>query len=593
MQPARTRMSGVTVAVALLATLTSVAHGGARVPATARPVRRRRRPSPAARLIVPFGAPDGYLFTVRPGRDRHAARRRCHAADARRRHLARRGHRGGPALAARLRRRGQPRRGRPQPPAARPEPPTRCASRSTRSARSACRRPRRRRSRQILIIDTGLDVTHPDIAARARGHDGAREPPGRVRRRRRRRVARHGRRVDHRRRRRRGGRPGRLPGGHDRDVGREHAPAGRAASPAAASTAPSIVAGLDWAIPHHYDIVSMSLGSPDGTYAEYLAVERAIAHGILVVAAAGNEAQSPTATRTRTSTRPRTSTCSASPRPTPTGAWASFSNFLPTNDVSAPGRRRLRRHREGLRHHGRRQATPTCDPLPGLAQPGWCQVDGTSFATPITAAAAAWVWSARRGLTRCSWPTCCAAGARPGQGPGGRVRRAVRLRPARRRRGRCRRRRPRATCSSRTATSRWSPARAASARLQRAILRATPAPRPHHRVGRLREGLRGRLPRRRAARREAAEAGPPAPRRRPPQRRPERLRLLGVDGARRPARHDGDAARAARLLDAARCDQRLAVDQAEARHAPRLRRGVRPGGERLRRHATRSPSSRS
>ena len=65
MQPARTRMSGVTVAVALLATLAPLAHAGTRPGDRPGPPRPGQHPGP--RLIVPFGAPDGYLFTVRPG----------------------------------------------------------------------------------------------------------------------------------------------------------------------------------------------------------------------------------------------------------------------------------------------------------------------------------------------------------------------------------------------------------------------------------------------------------------------------------------------------------------------------------------------
>ena len=158
-----------------------------------------------------------------------------------------------------------------------------------------------------------------------------------------------------------------------------------------------VVAGLDWAISHHYDIVSMSFGSPDGTYSEYLAIERAIAHGILVVAAAGNEAQSPPGD------------------PNPYEYPAAYEHVLSVAASDADRRvgvvlelpadqrrvrarrRRLRRHRAGLRPHRRRQVHAHLRSAPGLAQPGWCEVDGTSFATPITAAAAAWVWSARRG----------------------------------------------------------------------------------------------------------------------------------------------------------------------------------------------------
>ena len=177
-----------------------------------------------------------------------------------------------------------------------------------------------------------------------------------------------------------------------------------------------VIAGLNWAISHHYDIVSMSFGSPAGAYSEYLAIQRAIAHGILVVAAAGNEAQSPPGDPNPYEYPAAYEHVLSVAASDATGAWASFSNFLPTNDVSAPGVGVYAAIAQGfdLTHGG--QSTPTCDPLPGLAQPGWCEVDGTSFATPITAAAAAWVWSARRGLSALQLADVLRAGARPGNG---------------------------------------------------------------------------------------------------------------------------------------------------------------------------------
>jgi hypothetical protein len=175
-----------------------------------------------------------------------------------------------------------------------------------------------------------------------------------------------------------------------------------------------VIAGLNWAIAKHYDIVTMSLGSSQPVYAEFLAVERAIAHGILVVAAAGNEAQDPIDPNPLEypSAYEHVLSVAASDA---TGSWASFSNFNPTNDVSAPGVGVYAAIAKGFDFAGG-GGTPTCDPLPGLAQPGWCQVDGTSFAAPITAAAAAWVWSARRGLTPLQLADVLRSGARRGHG---------------------------------------------------------------------------------------------------------------------------------------------------------------------------------
>ena len=132
-----------------------------------------------------------------------------------------------------------------------------------------------------------------------------------------------------------------------------------------------VVKGLDWAISHHYDIVSMSLGSSQPVYAEFLAVERAIAHGILVVAPAGNDAQDPI--RPNQPEYPATSGASLSVAASDsTGSWAPFSNFNATNDVSAPGVGVYAAIAKGFDFAGG-GVTPTCDPLPGVAQPGWCR----------------------------------------------------------------------------------------------------------------------------------------------------------------------------------------------------------------------------
>ena len=177
-----------------------------------------------------------------------------------------------------------------------------------------------------------------------------------------------------------------------------------------------VVKGLDWAIRHHYDIVSMSLGSSQPVYAEFLAVERAIAHGILVVAAAGNEAQDPI--RPEPARVPGRLRARAQRRRVRLDGLVGAVLELQRDQRRVRSRRRrLRRHREGLRLRRRRHAD--LDPLPGVAQPGWCQVDGTSFSAPIAAAAAAWIWSARRGLTPFQLADVLREGARPGQGPGG------------------------------------------------------------------------------------------------------------------------------------------------------------------------------
>jgi hypothetical protein len=409
MHAARIRTSGVTFAVALLATLTSVAHAGVRPGGGAGPFAGGARP--VARLVVPFAAPDGYLFTVRPSAA--AAMRAAGATEL----MADAGIwrvRGatGAALATRLRSTGDllavDRNERRQTRAA---DPLRAAQYAFSSIHLPPTAPAPKR--RILIIDTGLDVTHPDIAARAAGttvaanHQDVTGVDGN--------VEWHGTAV-----------ASTIGAAVDGQGGQGIYPAATIAmwdasvhppgdcAPGGCIDGGAVVAGLDWAIGHHYDIVTMSLGSSQPVYAEFLAVERAIAHGILVVAAAGNEAQDPIGGNPLEYPAAYEHVLSVAASDA-AGAWAPFSNFNATNDVSAPGVGVYAAIAKGFDFAGG-GGTPVCDPVPGIAQPGWCQVDGTSFATPITAAAAAWVWSARRGLTAFQLADVLRDGARPGHG---------------------------------------------------------------------------------------------------------------------------------------------------------------------------------
>ncbi len=404
-------MSGVTFAVALLAALTSVAHAGVRPGGGAGPFADGARP--AARLAVPFGAPDGYLFTVRPAAA--AAMRAAGAtqlmADA---GIWRVPGAAGAALATRLSASDDlvavDRNARRQTRAADPLRAAQYAF-STIHLPPTAPAPKRR----ILIIDTGLDVTHPDIAARApgttvaanrqdvTGTDGNVEWHGTA-------VASTiGAAVNG------AGGQGIYPAATIAMWDASVHPLGSCA-PGGCIDGAEVVKGLDWAIAQHYDIVTMSLGSSQPVYAEFLAVERAIAHGILVVAAAGNEAQDPVDPNPLSYPAAYEHVLSVAASDS-TGSWAPFSNFNATNDVSAPGVGVYAAIAKGFDVAG--GGTPTCDPLPGATQPGWCQVDGTSFAAPIAAAAAAWIWSARRGLTSFQLADVLRGGARPGKGQSG------------------------------------------------------------------------------------------------------------------------------------------------------------------------------
>ena len=226
--------------------------------------------------------------------------------------------------------------------------------------------------------------------------------------------------------------------------------------------------------------------------------------------------------------------------------------------------------------------TPTCDPLPGLAQPGWCQVDGTSFAAPIAAAAAAWVWSARRGLTPFQLADVLREGARPGNGQVGGydahfgfglvdVTRSLQAKPLDARPARAERRHP---DDQRQGGLRQGPARGAArhpAHVQSCPRRPT-SPEDYEDVYRV------DVPR-------GAKRLKVALRHRGSGRRTDDLNVcVWASTVRYVQVEDAKSVQgAARLLEAEGRDVRLADDQAEARHAARVRRRLRADDERVRR----------
>jgi membrane-anchored mycosin MYCP len=395
MQSAVTRMSGVTVAVALLAGL-------------AVPSAQAAGPSPAPQLAVPFAAPGGYLFTVTP-----AAAATMRAAGASplmpaagiwRVPRAR-----GQALAATLRRAGRlvavdanPR------PAVRAADPLRGLQYAFHAITLPTVAPAPRR--KILVIDTGLDASASEIADRAPGTtvlanaqnvtgvDGSVEWHGTAV------YSTIAAAVDG------VGGEGIFPGATVAMWDASAHPLPKACAPAGCLSGAEEIKALDWAIRHHYDVVSMSFGSTVPNYAEFLAVERAVARGILVVAAAGNDAQPGRRDPFEfPASYDHVLSVGAS---TPAGGWAPFSNRLPTTDLLAPGTGVYATIATGF-------TLPAGVPCSPPATPGdalWCKVDGTSFATPIAAAAAAFVWSQRGSLSALQVADVLRAGARPGVG---------------------------------------------------------------------------------------------------------------------------------------------------------------------------------
>jgi hypothetical protein len=126
---------------------------------------------------------------------------------------------------------------------------------------------------------------------------------------------------------------------------------------------------------------NMSYGDEIQCFTEKLEVQRAVAKGVSVVAAAGNEYAVDNAPQYPASLAHVVTVASidADLRS------SYFSNSNAAVDVSAPG--------EGVLT----AVPPTRDP-DGVAD-GWAAVDGTSFAAPIAAAAIAWVRAARPELS--------------------------------------------------------------------------------------------------------------------------------------------------------------------------------------------------
>ena len=121
-------------------------------------------------------------------------------------------------------------------------------------------------------------------------------------------------------------------------------------------------------------VINLSLGSDASDLSIELAVSEAVASGSLVVAASGNDGEdgSPLG---YPAAYPHVTTVAATDR---SGAVASFSSRSPYVDVAAPG-----------------------DDIVVASALGnnWRSASGTSFSSPMVAAAAAWVWTARPELS--------------------------------------------------------------------------------------------------------------------------------------------------------------------------------------------------
>ncbi len=144
----------------------------------------------------------------------------------------------------------------------------------------------------------------------------------------------------------------------------------------------AVIAGLAVASRGGPGVINLSLGYPGGSFGGNLlqpivdAVNAAVRRGSVVVAAAGNgrEDGSP---ELYPASLPHVLTVAATDS---AAAVAYFSHSSPTVDLTAPGDR-----------------VPVAVPQP-IDPSGYRIGSGTSFSAPIVAGAAAWVWTARPGL---------------------------------------------------------------------------------------------------------------------------------------------------------------------------------------------------
>lgn len=170
-------------------------------------------------------------------------------------------------------------------------------------------------------------------------------------------------------------------------------------------TCASSAAGIEAAIGAHASVINMSYGSPapraaDLCVPEWAAIEDAVRHGIVPVAAAGNGRKDESNAPEYPASLPHVVTVGAlAPDAHGHPVAASFSNSNSEVDISAPG-------------VGIPVAIPlSLDTADGL-QDGYTLESGTSFSAPMVAAAVAWVRARRPRLRADQAAGVVIAGAR-------------------------------------------------------------------------------------------------------------------------------------------------------------------------------------
>ncbi|WP_270889891.1 S8 family serine peptidase [Pedococcus sp. 5OH_020] len=221
---------------------------------------------------------------------------------------------------------------------------------------------------RIAVVDSGVDVDHPDLAGRVsdvyNAVDGGTDVSDAIG---------HGTFVS-----------GVAAASGDNAIGVAGASFGssvmavKVADSAGQIWSDAEAAGIVWAADHGANVVNLSLGSATPDQVESDAVAYAVGKGVLVVAAAGNDG---TTTPNFPAAYPQVVAVGATDA---VGQRAAFSQYGSWVSVGAPG-----------------TGITSTSPAAGSSffQPGYDKSDGTSFSTPLVAGEAALLWSLRPGVS--------------------------------------------------------------------------------------------------------------------------------------------------------------------------------------------------